>query len=492
LVFGFPFSRALRFNTDFTISSKKRLKKMIVMKFGGTSVQDAAAINQVAEIVKSRLPESPVVVVSAMAKVTDALLGIAEVAHRRDYEEAKRIINELCERHLRTAGELLSGGGAAANPGYALADVEQMVHKYFAELDNLARSVATLGELTLRSKDAIVSLGERLSSLLVAAAFQARGINSELVDSRDFIVTDNNFTSAAPRMDATEARTHAALLPIIKANRVPVAQGFIGATLEGVTTTIGRGGSDYSAAIIGASLNARAIEIWTDVDGLLTSDPRVVPDARRIRVISFAEAAELSFFGAKVLHPSTVLPAVEKCIPVHIYNTKNPAGEGTLILSEAPPSRNLIKAIAFKRGVTVVKVNSTRMLLAHGFLLRIFEVFAQHETSVDVVTTSEVSVSMTLDSTERLAAIKKDLSDIGEINIENDKAIVCVVGDNLKFTPGVAAKLFKSISDSNIHMISQGASEINLTFVVENRDVETVARNLHKEFFAEVDSTVFA
>lgn len=464
---------------------------MIVMKFGGTSVQDATAIHQVAEIVKSKIDLSPVVVVSAMSKVTDTLLRIAQVAHQRDYEEAKKIIGELYERHLKTARELLSGKDEKSRQGYGLKEVEQNIQKYFAELDNLARSVATLGELTPRSKDAIVSFGERLSSLLVAAAFQAGGLDAELVDSRNFVITDNNFTNAAPRLDATEARTRASLLPILNARRVPVAQGFIGSTLEGVTTTIGRGGSDYSAAIIGAALNVKAIEIWTDVDGLLTSDPRVVPDARRIRVISFAEAAELSFFGAKVLHPSTVLPAVEKKIPVHIYNTKNPSSEGTLILAEAPPSRNLIKAIAFKRGVTIVNVNSTRMLMAHGFLRTIFEVFERYETSVDVVTTSEVSVSMTLDNAERLACITKDLSGIGEVYVEHDKAIVCVVGDNLKFTPGVAAKLFKSIGDTNIHMISQGASEINLTFVIENRHVDNVARNLHKEFFAEVDSTVF-
>jgi aspartate kinase len=464
---------------------------MIVMKFGGTSVQDATAINQVAEIVKNKLNQAPVVVVSAMSKVTDTLLRIAETAHQRDYEEAKKIISQLCERHLKTARELLLSADTNAPESDLLKDIEHSIHKYFAELDNLARSVATLGELTLRSKDAIVSFGERLSSLIIAAAFQSHGISSELVDSRNFIITDNHFTNAAPRMDATEARTRTLLLPIINAGRVPVAQGFIGSTLEGVTTTIGRGGSDYSAAIIGASLNAKAIEIWTDVDGLLTSDPRVVPDARRIRVISFAEAAELSFFGAKVLHPSTVLPAVEKKIPVHIYNTKNPAGEGTLILAEAPPSRNLIKAIAFKRGVTIVNVNSTRMLLAHGFLRTIFEVFERHETSVDVVTTSEVSVSMTLDNADRLEAIKKDLSGIGEVNIEHDKAIICVVGDNLKFTPGVAAQLFRAIRGTNIHMISQGASEINLTFVIENSDVDNAARDLHKEFFAEVDSTVF-
>jgi aspartate kinase len=464
---------------------------MIVMKFGGTSVQDATAIEQVAEIVKSKVNLTPVVVVSAMAKVTDTLLGIAQVAHQRDDEEARKLIGELCERHLKTARELLSNRDGEARQGYGLKDVEHRIQKHFAELDNLARSVATLGELTPRSKDAIVSFGERLSSLLIAAAFQACGLDAELVDSRNFIITDNNFTNAAPRLDATEARTRAALLPILNAGRVPVAQGFIGSTLEGVTTTIGRGGSDYSAAIIGASLNVKAIEIWTDVDGLLTSDPRVVPDARRIRVISFAEAAELSYFGAKVLHPSTVLPAVEKKIPVHIYNTKNPSSEGTLILAEAPPSRNLIKAIAFKRGVTIVNVNSTRMLLAHGFLRAIFEVFERHETSVDVVTTSEVSVSMTLDNAERLDVITKDLSAIGQVYVEHDKAIVCVVGDNLKFTPGVAAKLFQSIGDTNIHMISQGASEINLTFVIENRHVDNVARKLHKEFFAEVDSTVF-
>jgi aspartate kinase len=258
-----------------------------------------------------------------------------------------------------------------------------------------------------------------------------------------------------------------------------------------VTTTIGRGGSDYTAALIGAGLDAKAIEIWTDVDGLMTADPRVVPEARRIRVISFAEASELSYFGAKVLHPSTVLPAVERGIPVHIYNTHNPACEGTLIVAEPRPSRNLIKSIAFKRGVTIVNVTSTRMLLAFGFLRTIFEVFERHQTSVDVVTTSEVSVSMTLDNTDRLEAIKRDLSGIGEVGVEREKAIVCVVGDNLKFKPGVAARLFQAIESTNVNMISQGASEINLTFVIDEGEVDRVIRSLHEEFFLEVDAGVF-
>jgi aspartate kinase len=456
---------------------------MITMKFGGTSVRDAAAINRVAEIVSSHKQRAPVVVVSAMATVTDALLEVARTAQQRKFSRAASIIGGLRQRHLDTAQALSLQDEPA---------VRRSIQEHFDELESLARSVATLGELTPRSQDAIASFGERLSSLIVVAAFRARGISAELVDSRSFIITDDNFTSAVPNMQETQLRARATLLPIIERGAVPVAQGFIGSTIEGVTTTIGRGGSDYSAAIIGAALGAEEIQIWTDVDGLMTSDPRVVPAARRIRVISFAEAAELSYFGAKVLHPSTVLPAIERRIPVHIYNTHNPSCEGTLIVAEGRPSRNLIKGVAFKRGVTIVNVTSTRMLMAHGFLRAIFEVFDRHHTSVDVVTTSEVSVSMTLDNTDNLEAIKRELSQIGEVSIERNKAIVCVVGNNLKFTPGVAARLFGAISDINVNMISQGASEINITFVIDEEEVERAARQLHQEFFAEVDPEVFA
>ncbi|HJQ23424.1 MAG TPA: lysine-sensitive aspartokinase 3 [Blastocatellia bacterium] len=463
---------------------------MIVMKFGGTSVGDAVAINQVAEIVKRRLDRAPVVVVSAMTRVTDALLNIARVATERRYEEAAGLIEELRRRHLETVRALMAGREAADS--YSLEWAERSIDYQFNELTGLARSVATLGELTPRSQDAIVSFGERLSSVIITAALAARGIPAELVDSRQFILTDKQFTRATPDMAETRRRTRAVLLPVLESQCVPVAQGFIGSTVDGVTTTIGRGGSDYSAALVGAALGAEAIEIWTDVDGLLTADPRVVKAARRIRVISFTEAAELSYFGAKVLHPSTVMPAVEQDIPVHIFNTHNPAGEGTLIVSKPPRSPNAIKSIALKRGVTIINVTSTRMLMAYGFLRAIFEVFERHQTSVDVVTTSEVSVSMTLDSADRLDAIERDLRQIGEVNIERDKAIVCVVGDNLKFTPGVAGRLFGAINDANVNMISQGASEINLTFVTDERDVATVVERLHEAFFSEVDPAIFA
>jgi aspartate kinase len=460
---------------------------MLVMKFGGTSVQDSAAINQAVKIVAARLGRSPVVVVSAMAGVTDALLRLASLARERRFDDAASIIEAIRRRHLTTARELLL---QSAERSFHL--TAQRIQENLKELEGLTLSVATLGELTPRTQDAIVSFGERLSSALLAPALVAHGVAAELVDSRDFIVTDDRFTSATPDFGETEVRVRHALLPAIGSGVVPVAQGFIGATKKGVTTTIGRGGSDYSAALIGAALGAEAIEIWTDVDGLMTADPRVVPEALRIRVISFAEASELSYFGAKVLHPSTVLPAVERAIPIHIYNTRNPDCEGTLIVAAPKPSRNVIKSIAFKRGVTIVNVASTRMLLAYGFLRTIFEVFERHQTSIDVVTTSEVSVSMTLDNADQLEAIKRDLGGIGEVSVERDRAIVCVVGDNLKFTPGVAARLFRAIEHTNVNMISQGSSEINLTFVIDDADAERAVRSLHQEFFSEADSEVFA
>jgi aspartate kinase len=447
-------------------------------------------MKRVAEIVARKIDRSPVVVVSAMAGVTDALLQIAQTAKQRQFDELSPLIDQLRDRHLKTARALFS-----YSPDSALGDSPEtflrIIEDDFAQLANLARSVATLGELTPRSQDALVSFGERLSSWLVLVALVESGLQAELIDARFFIATDDSFTRATPDVSETNAAAREVILPIIERGRLPLTQGFIGATREGVTTTIGRGGSDYTAALIGAALEAESIEIWTDVDGLMTADPKVVPDAKRIRVISFAEASELSYFGAKVLHPSTVLPAVERGIPVHIFNTHNPTREGTLIVARPRPSRNVIKSIAFKRGVTIVNVTSTRMLLAYGFLRTIFEVFDRHQTSVDVVTTSEVSVSMTLDNTDRLESINHELSGIGQVTVERDKAIVCVVGDNLKFTPGVAARLFNAIDSTNVNMISQGASEINLTFVIGESEVDRVVRLLHDEFFAEVDAETF-
>src|SRR5690348_16081652 len=294
---------------------------MIVMKFGGTSVENAKAIDRARAIVQERLPQKPVVVVSAMAKVTDALLAMGRAAGSGDRDTALKLSRGLRERHYNAAGELLGTG--------VFTQFHSELEGDFDALDELLRGIAAVGELTPRTSDHVAAYGELLSSKIVTAAFSARGLQSSLVDSRECIVTDTTHTRAVPLLDETNEKLQSVIKPLLEKNRTPVMGGFIGATRGGVTTTIGRGGSDFSAAIVGAGLSAERIEIWTDVDGMMTTDPNICPDAHRIRVISFDEAAELAYFGAKVLHPATVLPAIQQNIPVYILNSRNPACEGT-------------------------------------------------------------------------------------------------------------------------------------------------------------------
>jgi aspartate kinase len=457
---------------------------MIVMKFGGTSVQDAEAIDRAAAIVRQRLAQKPIVVVSAMAKVTDQLLTMARAAGAGDRKTALKLSRALRERHYNTAGELL--GTALFTQFHSDLGVE------FEALDELLRGIAAVGELTPRTTDHVAAFGEILSSRIVKAAFSARGIEAELIDSRQCVVTENQHTRAVPLMQETRERLQAKVQPLVSDGQVPVMGGFIGATKAGITTTIGRGGSDYSAAIIGAELGAERIEIWTDVDGMMTTDPNLCQDARRIKVISFDEAAELAYFGAKVLHPATVLPAIQKNIPVFILNSRNPECEGTRIAARVPHCRNFFKAIAAKKRITIIDVAAPRMLLAHGFMRAIFEAFDRHRVPVDVVSTSEVSVSLTVDSNESIPALAADLAKLADVKYQGRKAIVCVVGESLRETPGIAARVFGELSDIKIRMISQGASEINLTFVIEEDEVPQVIQRLHKVFFSDLDPEIFA
>ena len=457
---------------------------MIVMKFGGTSVEDSKAIERVAQIVKGRLPDRPVVVVSAMAKVTDALLTMGKAAGDGDRKGALKLARALRERHYETAGELLGTALFTEFHGELGAD--------FEDLDELLRGIGAVGEITPRTYDYVAAFGEMLSSKIVAAAFVAHGLPGTHVDSRQCLVTDANYTRAVPQFDETNERLQRKVTPLLEAGRVPVMGGFIGSTRAGVTTTIGRGGSDFSAAIVGAGLDAERIEIWTDVDGMMTTDPRLCPDARRIKVISFDEAAELAYFGAKVLHPATVLPAIQKNIPVYVLNSQNPTCEGTKITARAPRCTNIFKAIALKKKTTIVDVAAPRRLLVHGYLKSIFDVFNDHEVSVDVVATSEVSVSLTVETNEQIPALAADLAKLADVKYEGRKAIICLVGENLRDTPGMAAKVFGILEDVKIRMISQGASEINLTFVIEEDEAAEVVRRLHREFFKEVDPEVFA
>jgi aspartate kinase len=457
---------------------------MIVVKFGGTSVEDAKAIERTAAIVKGRLAQKPVVVVSAMAKVTDQLLAMGRAAGTGDRKTALKLSRALRERHYNAAGELL--GTALFTQFHGDLGVD------FDALDELLRGIAAVGELTPRTTDHVAAFGELLSSKIINAAFSARGLPSILVDSRECLVTDNMHTRATPLFEESNQRLKSKLSPLLAADRVPVMGGFIGSTTTGVTTTIGRGGSDFSAAIVGAALGAERIEIWTDVDGMMTTDPNVCPEARRIKVISFDEAAELAYFGAKVLHPATVLPAVQKNIPVYVLNSRNPGCEGTRISARVPRCRNVFKAIAAKKRITIIDVAAPRMLLAHGFLKGIFDAFDRHRVAVDVVSTSEVSVSLTVDSNEAIPALAADLAQLADVKYEGRKAIVCLVGENLRETPGIAARVFGELADVKIRMISQGASEINLTFVIDEDVVPEVVRRLHKTFFSELDPEVFA
>jgi aspartate kinase len=457
---------------------------MIVMKFGGTSVQDAEAIDRVAAIVRGRLHEKPVVVVSALAKITDQLLAMATAAESGNRDKALELSRTVRERHYNTAVDLLGT--------HAFEQVAPELEADFDSLDELLRGVVAVGELTPRTTDTISGFGEKVASKIAAAAFSQRGIEAAHVDSRQCIVTDANFGKAVPQFEETDARLAETVKPLLERNRVPVMGGFIAATREGIATTLGRGGSDFSAAIVGAGLNAQRIEIWTDVDGMMTTDPNLCPQARRIKTITFEEAAELAYFGAKVLHPATLLPAIQKNIPVLILNSGNPKCEGTRITATAPKSKNAFKAIAAKKRITVVDVVATRMLMAHGFLKNIFEVFASHRCPVDMVSTSEVSVSVTVDSNESIAAIAADLARLADAKYEGRKAIVCLVGENIRNTPGIAARVFGAIPDVNIRMISQGASEINISFVIDEADVPAVVSRLHQVFFSEVDPEVFA
>jgi aspartate kinase len=446
---------------------------MIVMKFGGTSVESAAALSRVASIVRDRLPRKPVVVVSAMGKTTNALLGIAHSAVAGRKDDALRQLHELRDFHLRES------------------NMERTVDEHFQELTELVKGLAILGELTPRSIDAISSFGERLSSRIVTNYFQHHGIAAVHVDSRKLIVTDNRHTHASPLLDQSYARL-ANCIPKLAQTQVVVMGGFIASTEAGVTSTLGRGGSDFTASIVGAGIDAEEIQIWTDVDGMLTADPTVFPGAHRVRLISFEEAAELAYFGAKVLHPATVLPAVDKNIPVLILNSRRPEVEGTRITKDpVTSSKNVVKSIACKKNVTVLNIRSTRMFMAHGFLRGIFEIFDRHQTSVDMVSTSEVSVSLTIDQGGDSAGLIRELREFAEVSIDEGQAIVCIVGGNIRNTPGVAARLFRSLGDVNVSMLSQGASALNIGFVVAGADLPKAVERLHAEFFTELDPAVF-
>lgn len=449
---------------------------MIVMKFGGTSVEDSDAIRRAIKIVESEIPRKPIVVVSACAGVTNQLLRIATLSAEGKKDEANDLIAAVRNMHDKLVDELIS---SELPKNYLKGKISVYAH----ELKNLSQAISVLGEVTNRSQDTIAAYGERLSSMIIAQAMEEDSVKAALMDAREYMITDDNYTKAAPFFPIVEEKTKKTVLPLVQEGYVVVTQGFIGSSEKGITTTIGRGGSDYSAAIIGSLLDSEEIQIWTDVDGVLTADPSIVPEARRIKKMSFNEASELAYFGARVLHPMTILPAIEKNIPVYVRNSRNPSYRGTLITKGDENEECIAKSIVYKERITLLNLVSSRMFLAHDFLEAVFAVFNKYKTIAHAVATSEVSISVAIDDTTKLDEMKKELEEFAEVTSSGGKAIVCVVGDNIRHSPGIVGRIFSALKEIRINMISQGASEINIGFVIDENDIEQAVKLLHAELF---------
>jgi aspartate kinase len=446
---------------------------MIVMKFGGTSVQDADALRRLSSIVARRLAEHPVVVVSALAGVTNTLVGLVAPAARSEVGALERAVAALVERHAEVAAAL-------GLPGDAVQEIRGEAARLVAELSD-----RTGVKLSPAETDRLTGVGELWSSWLTVAALGRAGIASAWVDARDVMATDDRFGRAVPKQERIRELAQVRLGPLLDDGRVPVTQGFIGSSSDGRPTTLGRGGSDFTASLLGAAMDAERVEIWTDVDGVMTADPRIVPDARTLRVATYDEVAELATFGARVLHPATQTPLAERGIPLVVLNARDPDLPGTTITSGRElerPGDSPVRSIAWKRGVIVINVRAPRMFGMWGFLRQLFEVFERHEVSVDVLASSEVSVSVTIDDEERLPRVLEDLSGLGTVHVDEGRAIVSVIGIGLRTTRGVAARVFRTVEPANVEMISQGSSEINITFVVREEDAPDVVRRLHREF----------
>ena len=456
---------------------------MAVMKFGGTSVGTARAMQQAISIVdRERVNAVPLVVLSACSGITNKLVRIADAAGRGAIVEAMDLAGDVRTFHFALLDELIKRDVLKK-------EVAVKIEELASRLEMLIKGVDIVGELTERSRDMFCSFGELFSTTVFAAAMKDQGHNVEWIDVRTVMITDDNFGFARPINDVCEENVHRIIRPLLQQGTVVVTQGYIGATKTGKTTTLGRGGSDFSAALLGAWLNENAIQIWTDVDGVMTCDPRMVPEARSIRVMTFSEAAELAYLGAKVLHPDTIAPAVQKNIPVYVLNSVHPDAKGTIITND--PERlsgmsydGLVKSIAIKKGQCIINVRSNRMFGRHGFMNELFDVFACYGVSVEMVATSEVSVSLTVDDKSVSDELIQKLQGLGDVDLEHHVATISVVGDNLRMSRGVAGRIFSSLKDVNLRMISQGASEINVGFVVEESEVITAVNNLHREFFS--------
>ncbi|MEO8379078.1 MAG: aspartate kinase [Acidobacteriota bacterium] len=450
---------------------------MIVIKFGGTSVGDSDRVAEAIDIVSERREQKPVIVVSALAGVTNDLVAASEAACAQRPEEVSEIIRRVRERHEEVALRLVQ------HKSDFLEAFLRQLDKQVDEIDTILRGIALLGEITPRARDKVMSIGEKLSSVLFASSMKMRALAGEHVHSEEVIWTDEKFGGASPDMKKTGQEARRVLLPLLERNLIPVMGGFIGRTQAGATTTLGRNGSDYSAAIVGAAIGADEVQIWTDVDGLLTCDPRLVPDARVIDTLSFDEAAELAQFGAK-LHPRTLEPAVAANVPVRVLNTHNPRSAGTLITRTGAAAAQGPRSIARKKHITMVHISSNEMLGAPGFLAKLFTIFAQLAISVDLIATSEVSVTVTVDEKHDMEELVRQLHTIANIVETTDQqCIIAVVGRNLMADARTGARVLDALQGMPVKMISLGRSGLNLSTVVDDANADAAVKAIHRALF---------
>ncbi len=446
---------------------------VVVMKFGGTSVEDAAAIRRLISIVQGRLGAQPVVVVSALATVTDELLEAGNAAAKGHLGAALATVRNIYVRHEELADSLVDGSAHSA--------LDRELRSEFRALESLLHDLEAARQLNPKSQDHLLGFGERFSSRLVTEALCEAGVHAAHVDAGACIVTDTRHGQASPVWDATNQRLQETLGPLLESGQVPVLGGFIASTCDGVPTTLGRGGSDFSAAIVGAALSAARVEIWTDVDGIMTTDPKLCSEARVIRKVSFDEASEMAHFGAKVLHPATLGPAMRENIPVYILNSRRPEGAGTEITARAKKA-NVVSAITAKRKVAAVEIAFAQAVDSE-LLRTVYAVFDRYSCPVDIMATSPGRMLLLVGSTCALPKIAVDLRDVAEVRWENHKALVCLVGENIRRQPDVASRVFAAISDMDVHVLCQGASDRTISFLVEESKVEESVQRLHGIFF---------
>ena len=416
---------------------------------------------------------------SALSKVTDLLYRISDAAASRNVTETKELLSQLRQRHVDLAAELLA---QSMMKDEAIAKVNALCDA----LESIAMAVCSLGELSDRNKAIIISNGEYLSSTIIAYAMNSKGIRTKWVDARGMMVTNNSYLKAEPDMAAIIEKVPGVVADAYEGMDAIITQGFVGVTRDGDPTVLGRGGSDYSASLIGMAVDAERIEIWTDVDGVRTADPRSVKNTKYLEKISFEEAAEMAHFGAKVLHPLTIEPAVKKNIPIYVLNSMNPSGKGTAILRNELIEDG-VKSVSFKENIKVINIFSTRMINTSGFLRRVFEIFSESKVSVDLISTSEANISVTVDASQNIDPVVAELSEFADVIVDDDKSQVSVIGKNIVRLNGMLKKTFTPLKKCNVYMISQGASFVNISFVVDREELAEVVQDLHDHLFDQVE-----